>query len=36
MNELLLIIIGVATGTYFSEPIREKVPILDPTKGKTS
>lgn len=32
MNELLLILVGVATGAYFAEPIREKVPVLDPTK----
>lgn len=36
MNELLLILVGVATGAYFAEPIRERVPVLDPAKEKTT
>lgn len=32
MNDLLLIIGGVALGTYFAEPVRKAVPILDPKK----
>lgn len=37
MNELLLLLSGVAIGTYFAEPIRETVPVLKPstTEDKT-
>lgn len=31
MNELLLLIGGVAIGTYFAESIRESVPVLKPS-----
>lgn len=31
MNELLLLIGGVAIGTYFAESIRETVPVLKPS-----
>lgn len=30
MNDLLLILTGIAIGTYFAEPIRETVPVLKP------
>lgn len=34
MNELLLLISGVAIGTYFAESIRETVPVLKPFDGE--
>lgn len=33
MNDVIIALIGVALGTYFAEPIRETVPLLDP-QGK--
>lgn len=33
MNDLLLILGGVALGTYFAENVRGVVPVLDPNKG---
>lgn len=30
MNDLLLIVAGIAVGTYFAEAIREKIPVLEP------
>lgn len=30
MGDLLLILAGVAAGTYYAESIRKSVPILDP------
>jgi hypothetical protein len=30
MGDLLLILAGVAVGTYYAESIREKVPMLAP------
>lgn len=30
MDGFLLLLAGVVVGTYFAEPIREKVPLLDP------
>lgn len=35
MNDLLLLLIGVAAGTYFADNIRETVPVLDPNNSKT-
>lgn len=32
MNDLLLLLAGIAAGTYFAESIRKTVPILDPNK----
>lgn len=32
MNDLLLILGGIAIGTYFAEPVRGVIPILDPNK----
>lgn len=29
MNEILIFLAGIALGTYFSEPIKDSVPILD-------
>lgn len=34
MESLLLLLAGVAVGTYFAEPIRETIPILDPGTEK--
>lgn len=34
MESILLLLAGVTIGTYFAEPIREKVPMLDPN-GKS-
>lgn len=34
MNDLLLLLIGVAAGTYFAESVRETVPALDPNNDK--
>lgn len=34
MNDLIIALIGVALGTYFAEPIRDTIPVLDP-QGKT-
>lgn len=36
MNDLLLILAGVAAGAYFAEPIRFTVPVLDPNKSSTA
>lgn len=36
MNDLLLILAGVAAGTYFAEQIRSTVPVLDPNKSSTA
>lgn len=30
MNEVMVLLIGVAAGTYFAEPIRGVVPVLKP------
>lgn len=30
MSDILLVLLGAAIGTYFAEPIREVVPILNP------
>lgn len=30
MESILLLLAGITIGTYYAEPIREKVPILDP------
>lgn len=30
MNDLLLVLLGVAAGTYFAESIREVAPVLTP------
>lgn len=30
MESILLLLAGVTIGTYFAEPIREKVPMLNP------
>lgn len=30
MKDLLLLLAGIAVGTYFAEPIRETVPVLKP------
>lgn len=32
MNDLLIFLIGLAAGTYFSEEVRDVVPILDKSK----
>lgn len=34
MESILLLLAGVTIGTYFAEPIREKVTMLDPN-GKS-
>lgn len=30
MNDMLLLLAGIALGTYFAESIRETVPVLKP------
>lgn len=35
MSELLILLLGVALGTYHAEVIRDKVPALDPTPENT-
>lgn len=30
MEGFILLLAGITVGTYFAEPIREKVPMLDP------
>lgn len=32
MNDLLVFLVGVTLGTYFSEEVRDVVPILDKSK----
>lgn len=32
MNDIILVLLGVAAGTYFAEPIRSTVTVLDPNK----
>lgn len=32
MNSLLMFLIGLTSGVYFAEPIRETIPLLDPNK----
>lgn len=32
MNDLLVLLVGVAVGTYFSEEVRNVAPILDKSK----
>lgn len=32
MNDIILLLGGVALGTYLAEPIRGVIPILDPKK----
>lgn len=34
MNDLLVLLIGVAAGTYFADGIRPIVPLLDPNGEK--
>lgn len=33
MNDLLLVLLGVAAGAYFAEPIRDAVPALKPAES---
>lgn len=33
MNDILLVIAGIAAGTYFAEEIRKVAPILDKKEG---
>lgn len=32
MDGIVTILLGLAIGAYFAEPIRETVPLLDPNK----
>lgn len=36
MNDLLLLLGGITIGTYFAEPIRKTVPLLDPSPAEDS
>lgn len=33
MNELFILLGGIALGTYYAESIRKPIPILDPNKA---
>lgn len=35
MNEMIILLLGVAAGAHFAESIRKTVPILDPNKPGT-
>lgn len=34
MNDILVLLLGVAIGTYFADEIRPTVPLLDPNGEK--
>lgn len=36
MNEIFLVLFGVAVGARYAESIREKVPLLKPDKDESS
>lgn len=33
MDNLLIVLLGFAIGTYYADSIRKEVPILDPNKS---
>lgn len=36
MDSIITVLLGLVVGTYFAEPIRETVPLLDPNKKEST